>query len=642
MKRAVAAIVLVSALGVLVKLAFKEDRRPPAGDRATTAVGPGPAEAPVDEAAAIRAKYPAQGELVDRVLERYRRTAMEVERTDGLRGLTLLDRLDLEAIFLYEKHPDEFRRLAATLTDEAAADLLLHWSAYFGLKRADDVDRGALIAEIARLSPSRRRLAGKYPHALPLILAEPAGVCELIRRLGDEPRALDEALIVLDFISLEHGPDDLRRALRTLEANRPLALDAFRQFGPEGFALVTLYEPVLRALGDGLPLDQALIVLRVNTDYVDELLRTRAPETVASYLRHAGAAGLVEQVGGSPEGLRLSVEYGEAGDRALAMAGSDAAEVVFGEYDDPVLRNQAVLALGRFGPMASVILAKYATDADFRAILRQYGADVVPPVARADVAPEVLLTLQQKPRRSFTESLAKEVLSHTGESGQATIRLIRNDGLARARELDSAEVQFYQFLPLYDLLHLAGVVGRGHAPTGGEMTWALIDGCFVVWDVVTLSAAQPQAAAAAEAARAELRATARVAGRELAEEAAGSAAPALARRGVEAATSSASRASRWWAVRAAGGTYRVLRRLPEALEKMTLSQVSSMARPLCLKAGLRLSTWAPVRLLKDGAPYLLRIPPGRWAKYVGINAAQAGLGVVAMHKMEEHLASKRP
>ncbi len=646
MKRTFAAVALLAALGVLLKLAVKP-QRPGSGELSAVEGQAAPATSQAENVAQaeaeLRARYPGQAELVDRVLSRYRQTALAIEQTDGLRGLVLLDKLDLEAIFLYEKHPQEFRRLRDSLTDEAAADLLLHWKEYFGLKRADDVDRGVLIAEIARLSPSRRRLAGTHPYALPLILAEPAGVTELIERLEDDPGALADALVVLDFINLDQGAADLRQAIRTLESHRTLALDAFRRLGPEGFALVSLYGPVLDILGDAMPLDQALIVLRVNTDYVDELLRTQRPETVAAHLRHVAAVGLVEQVGGSPHGLQLSVEFGERGDRALERAGADAADVVFEEYADPTLRNQAVEALGQHGPMALAMLAKYAPDPDFREVLRRFGPAVIPPVAQADTAPEVLLMLQQKSRKSLTESLAKEILSLSGDSGQATIRQIKTDGLARVEELNAANLQFYQFLPLYDLLHLAGVVGRGHSPTSGEMTWALIDGCFVVADLLSLSALQPEAAAAAEAARAEVKATtrqaARTAGRELVEEATESAAPALTRRGVEAA---GGRLSRWWAVRAAGGTYQLLRRVPEALERMSLGQLTELARPLCRKAGLRLSDWAPIRLAKNGQSVLLRIPSDRWAKYVGVNALQAAGGVVAMGKMEEHLASRRP
>ena len=122
---------------------------------------------------------------------------------------------------------------------------------------------------------------------------------ELVDSYGSDESALGEALTVLSLISLENGAADIRAGLRTLENHRTLALDAFRQHGLEGFALVTLYGPVLEALGGALPLDQALILLRVNSDYVDELLRTHRPETVAGHLSHVAAAGLVEAAGGA-------------------------------------------------------------------------------------------------------------------------------------------------------------------------------------------------------------------------------------------------------------------------------------------------------------------------------------------------------
>ena len=232
MKRALALIVLISALGVLAKLAFKEDRAP-ASRPVEEGDGGGPSP-DVSDAERLAAKYPEDRDLIARVVERYRRTATEVEASEGLRGLKLLDRLDLEAIFLFERHPDEFHQLASVVGDEAAAELLTHWAGYFGLKRADDVDREVLIAEITRLAPSRRRIAGRYPHALPLILAEPEGVCDLIRRLEDDPKALNDALAMLDLVSLADGSQSLRAALETLENRRGLALESFRGFGPEG------------------------------------------------------------------------------------------------------------------------------------------------------------------------------------------------------------------------------------------------------------------------------------------------------------------------------------------------------------------------------------------------------------------------
>ncbi len=234
MKRTFAVVILLAALGVMAKLAVK-----PAGvpDRPDATPGPGAAgpegaavAEPTEEDALI-ARYqgaPAEDrELVARTVERYRRNAVAVERSDGLRGLKLLDRLDLEALFLHEKYPSEFRRLRDLLDDAAAADLLLHWREYFGMKRADETDRKILIAELEGLSPAQRRLAAKHPNALPLMLAEPERVAEMMAAHADDPSLVDR-LVVLSLVSLEHGAADVRAALRTLEDHPTLALDAFR------------------------------------------------------------------------------------------------------------------------------------------------------------------------------------------------------------------------------------------------------------------------------------------------------------------------------------------------------------------------------------------------------------------------------
>ncbi|MFO0952504.1 MAG: hypothetical protein U0835_15430 [Isosphaeraceae bacterium] len=654
MKRTFAAVVLLTALGVLFKLALKQpghlavghDRPAASSTAAADGAGAGPE---VDPLEALRLKYPGAKDraLVERTYENYRQTALAVERTDGLRGLTLLDKLDIEAVFLYEKYPNDFRRLRDTLTDDAAADLLLHWREYFGLKRADDLDRGLLIAEIARLSPAQRRVAAKYPAALPLVLADPAGVTELVERWTEDPKDLNDLLVLLDFISLEKGTSDLRSALRTVDHHGSLALRAFRIEGMDGFALVSLYGPVIEAMGSALPLDQALILLRVNGGYVDEMLHTHRPETVASHLRHVAGSGLVDAVGGSPNALRLVVEHGTRGEQALRHAGPDAADVVYEDFAEPTLRNQAVDALAEHGAMALAMLDKYAQDPDFRDILRTHGAAVIPPVARTDAGPETLSRLGAKAKWTLSERIAHSVLYVTGENGQATIRTIKNDGLERVAALNETEVSFSQFLPLYDLAHLGNVLRNGHAPTTGEMTWALIDGCFVVADALSLAALQPEGVAASEATRAEVKAATREAvkalGREAVEEATETAARSAARQGATAAVEQAAeRATRWWAVRAAGGTYRVLRRLPEALPRLTLPELSALVALLYARAGLRLSEWTPVRLLKNGQEFVLRIPPEKGLKYVGLQFAQASVGVVGFRKMEEHLASRRP
>jgi len=664
MKRTFAVAALLTALVVLIKLTFKPGG--PGGSASWVPANPpaiaAPANSPdaeTDPKSQLLAKYetgpPQVRGLVARVAERFGRNAQAIDRTDGLRGLVLLDRLDLEAIFLYDKHPTEFRRLRDLLGGDAAADLLLHWREYFGLKRSDETDRGILIAEIASLTPAQQRVAARHPSVLPLILADPPAMTHLIERMAGDEEALGQVLAVLSFISLEKGSSDLRSALRTFDHHRPIALEACRRHGLEGFALVSLYGPVLEALGDALPLDQSLILLRVNADYIDELLQTHRPETVAGHLRHVAAAGLTAAVGGSPQALRLVVEYGEPGERALKQAGADAADVVFADFTDPTLRTQAVAALAAHGSMALAMLDKYAADPDFRQILRTHGAAIIPPVAQADAGPETLACLQAKTRRSFTDSLALTVLFASGDSGQAMIHTIKNDGLQRVAQLNQTGVQFYQFFPLYDVIHLGNVLRRGHAPTSGEMTWALVDGCFVVTDVLSLAAIQPEGVVAAESIRGEVKAAVREGvksvGRELTASGAESAGKSLARQelgtGLEQAaaqgTSTVSRRlARWLTVRSAGGLYEVLRRIPEALPQLSLAQMTQIAGPLCKKAGMRLTTWQPIRLLRDGAEVVLRIPPQRGLKYLSAQAIQAGVGVVGFQKMEEHMMSRRP
>ncbi len=380
MKRTFALVVLLASLGVLIKLAFKPNvpgvlpgSAPTVGKGEWDRAGAEPS--PKNELLArYRTASPGVREMIERLAERFGRNAQAIDRTDGERGLVLLDRLDMEALFLYEKYPREFRRLRDLLGMEAAADLLLHWREYFGMKRADETDRGTLIAEIASLSPAQLRVASRYPAALPLILADPQGVTALIDRMASEPTALADVLTVLSFISLEPGASDLRSALRTFDHFGPIAVEAYRLQGLEGFALVSLYGPVFESVGSALPLEQSLILARVNSDYLDELLQTHRPETVAGHLRHVAASGLVESVGGSPHALRLVVEQGELGERALRHAGPDAADVVFTDFGEATLRRQAATALGEHGVMALVILDKYASDPDFRAVLRVHGA----------------------------------------------------------------------------------------------------------------------------------------------------------------------------------------------------------------------------------------------------------------------------
>jgi hypothetical protein len=299
-------------------------------------------------------------------------------------------------------------------------------------------------------------------------------------------------------------------------------------------------------------------------------------------------------------------------------------------------------------------LEKYGADPDFREILRTHGPAIIPPIAQADAAAESVTELQSRKRRSFTESLALAALFVSGDNGQSAIRTIKKEGLERMAQLSSSEVRFYQFLPLYDVIHLGNVLGRGHAPTSGELTWAAVDGCFVVADVLSLAAVQPEAAAAAETIRAEVKAVvregAKSAGRKLAASGAPSAGEATLRQelrqglrqsAVDEAATLSGRMQRWWTVRKAGGLFRVMGHVPESIPRLNIAQIAKVGRPLCAKAGIRLSAWRPVRFLKDGSEVLLRIPPEKGLKYLAAQALQAGVGVVGLHKMEEHLRSRR-
>jgi hypothetical protein len=95
-------------------------------------------------------------------------------------------------------------------------------------------------------------------------------------------------------------------------------------------------------------------------------------------------------------------------------------------------------------------------------------------------------------------------------------------------------------------------------------------------------------------------------------------------------------------VRSAGGVYQILRRLPGVLPQLSLPQLVEIAKPLCIKAGMRLSSWKPFYLLREGAEVMFRIPPQRGLKYLSAQLVQASVGMVGFQKMEEHLASRRP
>lgn len=641
MKRVFALAGLLLAVGLALKLAFKPPTERPPANPDVRETDRAPALSANEER--ILSRYPDRGDraFARHVFEKYRGTAEAIERTDGLRGLRLLDALDLEAVYLYEKHPRDFAKLRESLSDAAAARLLLHWREYFGAKRGDDGDRELFIEETARLGARQRKFAARFPAALPLVLADPDGMADLADHFSDDPQALGDAIAILSLVSLETGSTDLRAALATIENDPARAIEAFRIRGLEGFGLVALYSHVLLAVGDALPFDQSLILLRVNTDDVDVMLRSFSPERVAAVLKRVASTGLVSQAGTSPHGLRLILEEGELGEQALRHGGPDAADLAFALFSDRALRRQALAAIADHGPEALLILDKYASSSEFREILRAHGSAIIPPIAAADCAPETLAYLRAKGEKSFRENLAQGMLALSGENGQAVIGVIYRDGIDRAMELSRTDMRFEEFLPLYDLVHLAKVVSRGQSPTGGEAAWGMIDAAFVITDALSLLAFQPEGAAAAEAARAELRSGVKAASKQAGGELAESAAEAAAKAAAKAGETAAGRAARWWTVRSAGGAFAVLSRLPQALEKLSFAEVVKMGEPICAKAGLKLTRWTPPRLVAASLKGAADFPVKRTVKYFAAQAASASVGFVGMKKMEEYLASRR-
>jgi hypothetical protein len=456
-----------------------------------------------------------------------------------------------------------------------------------------------------------------------------------------------QALALLSFVRLDEGPAPLRAALRAFDTHGDLVLDASRLMGLDGLALTALYGEILDVLGDSVPLAHALIALKVNASYVDDQLRAQPADSIAREIRHAASEGVLPLIAGSPHGLQLVAEFGADGAEALRSTGPDAADLVYQDYADEELRRSAVRAMADHGAPALAVLAKYADDGDFREILRKYGPEVLPPVIQADFGPELLAHLEAKSNRSKMETLALGIAYVSRESGQGTIRTIREEGLDRVRSPAAADgVAYYELLPLYDILHLGNTVRRGYTPTRGELTWAALDGAFVVMDALSLVAMQPQGAAASELARAELKAAAREAtetlGQAVVRQVSGTARREVGRQGADFAEESVEHATRSWLVRGAGGLFEVMRRFPEAVDRLSMTDLARVGRPLSERAGIHLTTWQPLRFVRDGQVVGLPIPARVGLRRIGLESGQAGVGWVALHKMEEHLASRRP
>ena len=580
---------------------------------------------------------PADNDLVKRVVGKFAQTAVNLEKTDGLRGLKLLDTLELEAVYLYENHPREFRRLCELVDEHAAAKILLTWRDYLALKRADDGDRAIWIAELERLTPSQRLVVEKTPELLPVMMSNPDALMELVEVLSGSETDLKDAFVALQVVSLREGSGSLNKSIQNLIKHPRWSLEAFRRRGPEGFLLMGLFGDVIENLGAENLLDDALIALHVGAIDAQEYLESHSPESLASHLRHLSATGLITRVANHPNALKLSLEFGNPGEKALKAAGADAAEVVYTDYSDRILRNKAVEALAEHGIPAAIVLEKYASDSQFREILRQHGSAIILPIAQTDVNPEVVAKLRQQTSRTTFESLAMNVMSLSGESGQATIKMIHDDGLERVASIQKTNLSAVEFLPLYDLTHLANIMRKGYAPTSGEWTWALVDGAFVAADVLSLATIQPEGVVASELTRSQIKSV----GKKAALEGLENLTEVTAKAGLNTTPASMRHATRWWTVRSAGGLGKVLKEFPQVLKKIELRQLNEMIGPLAGRAGISISRFEPLRFLKEGREVIMRIPPDRGIKYLAFESGQASVGVAAYWKMEEHLASRR-
>src|SRR5690242_16624634 len=106
MKRTFAVVMLLASLGVLLKLARQpiDPGRPAAPPIAAQGPAIEPAGGSPSDADSLLARYrtasPRVREMVSRLSGRFGRNADAIDRTDGERGLVLLDKLDMEALLL--------------------------------------------------------------------------------------------------------------------------------------------------------------------------------------------------------------------------------------------------------------------------------------------------------------------------------------------------------------------------------------------------------------------------------------------------------------------------------------------------------------------------------------------------------------
>ena len=257
-----------------------------------------------------------------------------------------------------------------------------------------------------------------------------------------------------------------RRPRRRDPDDRPLRRPGARRLPAPGARRVRhrppASGPLLLAIGDAIPLDQALIVAQGQRGVPVEA----TPVAVAGGPGPGGPArrGGRPDPGGRRQPLRAPADRRARRDgrsRALRRSGPDAATIAFESYEPP-LRERAVEAIAEYGPAALAMLAKYAEDPGFREILGRYGPAVIPPIARADAVARIAGRAQGEAGPIDPgERRLRDGLDVEGERPAGHRPDPRRRDRAGPRRSATSETAYYEFLPLYDVLHLGE-----HPPPG--------------------------------------------------------------------------------------------------------------------------------------------------------------------------------
>jgi hypothetical protein len=232
------------------------------------------------------------------------------------------------------------------------------------------------------------------------------------------------------------------------------------------------YGGLIESIHHDLGLARSLMIVAAAYEDLDELSERHRTRTIADLILHLNDRGLLDVVAGTPNGLRLAIEFGSDGERALEVVGPGCVEIIYGQYAEGRCRNSAVQAISKGGLPAAVAAKKHGESAEFQKIVARDGPAAILAVAAACSAEDARQFLAAKPKRTWTESLALTALRLAGDSGDKTIRMIERDGLDRVEHLSNSSLQVYHSC---NGSHWCSVRrgprdrncrGQGHAPVG--------------------------------------------------------------------------------------------------------------------------------------------------------------------------------